>query len=283
MQTLPQEKSQQKQPTPNPSASKEISSVLGTIMPGSSSKAKANALLGALSQYSSSACKKQSLSEQNTNDSEQKQFSSSTTREEDAPREVRSVCKQSVVSDKQSLPKAPTSLQKSLTSSSDSFGSLEELRRELIASVMKELSMDNDSELSLSVLSEQTDSSEVHEVFKNSGLKIRGIDVDNLKHADGRQMSVYELFKARFQQPEYGKAKIDNKDVVQIVDRFLQQSLTFAGRQFIEHDTSDYRKNAYDLNSDKNFARFKELCEQAGKRTVPNTPAESPGIKDFDC
>lgn len=283
MQTLVQDKSQHQQPTPNLSASKENLSTLGLSIPSSSAKAKASALLGALSQYSTSACKKQSMSEQNTNDSEQKQFSRSSTREEEAPREVRSVCKQSVVSDKQSVSKVPSSLQKSLTSSSDSFGSLEELRRELIASVMKELSMDNQSEVSLSVISEQTDSSEVHEVFKNSGLKIRGIDVDNLKHADGKPMSVYELFKARFQQPEYGKAKIDNKDVVQIVDRFLQQSLTFAGKQFIENDTSDYRKNAYDLNSDKNFARFKELCQQAGKRPTTCAPTETPGIKDFDC
>lgn len=280
MQTLVQQNSQIKNVTPNPSASKANPGFLNASIPGSSSKAKASAFLGALSQYSTSACKKQSLSDQQTNDSEHKHSSSSAKRDE-LPREVRSVCKQSDLSDKQSLPKPPASLQKSMTSSTDSFGSLEELRRELIASVMKELSLENDSEISQSVLSEQTDSSEVHEVFKNSGLKIRGIDVDSLQHADGRQMSVYELFKARFQQPEYGKPKIDNKDVVELVDRFLQQGPTAAGRQFVLHDNSDYRKNAYDLTKDPHFERFRLFCQQQlSKQTAV---AQTAAIGDFDA
>lgn len=277
---------QQSPSTQTPTKPSATLSASKSLLPSSASKAKTHALLGALSQHSKSSCKKPGLSEQDTNESMLKTPVTLSSVDRQDAKTVSSLGKETVTDDtgKNDGKKYCSSAQKSLGSSSDSFGSLEELRKELIASVMKELSLENDSQLSLSTVSERTDSSEVHEVFKNSGLKVRGIDVENLLDADGNKLSIYNLFKARFQQPEYGKAKITNTEVVQVVDRFLQQTMNTTGRQFIANDENDYRKNAYDLSKDKNFSRFRELWEfntkKQASRAVEATPMST--IQDFD-
>ena len=279
---------QQIQPsTTTPMKDHETTSASKSMLSCSSSKVKTNALLGALLHHSKSSCKKQGVSEQDTNDSIQKGSASLASETKPDNKSVSSLVKPSV---KENLPQQPdskkycSSAQKSLGSSSDSFGSLEELRKELISSVMKALSMDNDSELSLSSISGQTDSTEVHEVFRNGRLNVRGIDLENMLDAEGKTFSVYDLFKARFQQPEYGKAKITNTDVVKIVDGLFQQATTATGLQFIAQNECDYRKHGYDLSKDKNFCRFKELWERNEKRQVPepNEPTGATTIQDFD-
>jgi hypothetical protein len=265
------------------SSAKILSGVQSTeksMISCASSKSKANALLGALAQYSKSSCKKHHISEQDTAGSLQKDMCF-----EDEPNQPETI--KSLVTQKEPANiqvKFSASAQKSSSSSlgdsSNSFGSLDELRKELIASVMKELSLDMETS---SVLSEQTDSSETHEVFKNSALKIRGIDLDNLEDADGKKISIYNLFKARFQQPEYGKARISNQEVVQVVDNLLQKTLTASGRNFIQFDSSDYRKDSYDLAKDKNFTNFQEYWQHAPRRqAAPKQPAKQETIQDFD-
>jgi hypothetical protein len=265
------------------STGKELQGVQSTgksIVSCSSSKSKANALLGVLAQYSKSSCKKAQISQQDTAGSLQKD--TSFDGEANEPETIKSLVAQKESNQIQT--KFSASAQKSsgssLGDSSNSFGSLDELRKELIASVMKELSLDMETS---SVISEQTDSSETHEVFKNSGLKIRGIDLDVLEDADGNKISIYNLFKARFQQPEYGKARIDNREVVQVVDNLLQKTLTASGRNFIQYDSSDYRKDSYDLAKDKNFANFQEFWQHAPRRqAAPKQPAKAEMIQDFD-
>lgn len=166
-------------------------------------------------------------------------------------------------------------------SSSDSFGSLgslAELGREIFNSVMRKMDKESDPGQDLSSISGQTDSSEVHSVFKNSGLKIRGIDVDNLTTKDGKKLDIYHLFKARFQLYDTGKTKISNSDVVGTVHMLTGRPYDQTAANFIrEGDRADYRKNMYDPKKDANYTKFQELWSQVNK-TRQNQPMLPPTL-----
>lgn len=168
-----------------------------------------------------------------------------------------------------------------MDSSSDSFcslGSLAELGREIMDSLIKKMDK-SDTEQDASSISEQTESSEVHSVYKNSGLKVRGIDVDNLVTKDGKKFDIYHLFKARYQLYDTGKTKISNSDVVGAVNMLTGKQLNKEAINFLrEGDNADYRKNTYDAKNDSNYTKFQELWKQVNQ-TKQNQPVLPPTLK----
>lgn len=165
-------------------------------------------------------------------------------------------------------------------------GSLAKLRQELLDSVYKNICMSNETPVS-SNPSDQTDSEEVYSIFKNSGLKIRGIDLDNLVTKNGQKFDFYQLFKARFQMYDTGKARIDNHEVVQLVRQILGKELTDSARKFMCCDNSDYRKGAFKPERDSNYKEFanvwrehKDLQDKRPKAKI--LPPSLQNIQNFE-
>ena len=154
---------------------------------------------------------------------------------------------------------------KSTADSWDSFGSLEELRQELIQSVYKNLKFDS-AKAESDVASDYTDNTEVHDVFRDSGLKVRGIDVDNLLTKDGRHFNIYHLYKARFQLWDSGRDRIENEEVVKFVHQAIDPSKPGDDAMHFLFCGTDYRKNAFNPSADPNAKKFKELWENTSGR-----------------
>lgn len=129
-----------------------------------------------------------------------------------------------------------------------SIGSLGDLERELIDSLLRQ-----EPEPTLSS-SDVTEGSEFHSVYGNSELRIRGIDVENLKDRNGKDFDVFNLFKARFQQYSDGKHSIDNKDVVRLLGRLMKNKNNNEVRSFLVEGEKDY-KAGYEPK-DTNFRNF---------------------------
>jgi len=147
--------------------------------------------------------------------------------------------------------------------SDGSWGSLAEMRREMILSIYKNITMESDA--MESTASDQTDSSEVYSVFKNSGLKIRGIDLDNMVTKDGKKFNMYQLYKARFQQLNPGN--IRNDEVINFVNMLTGEGMTDSARRFV-YDPTDYRRDGYKAEKDPNFKDFEQLWKQTNKPRV---------------
>ena len=158
-------------------------------------------------------------------------------------------------------------IDQSLSSSSNSFGSLEDLRRELLNSIYKNMKQDN-STLTKSQTTEQTENTDYHSVFHNSGLRIRGIDVDNMQTQDGKELNIYQLFKARYQLFEQKGANIRNEDVVMAVNTWLQKPMSYSAQKFLKFDHTDYRPQGYKPTDDKNFQRFNQIWAQNKLQTL---------------
>lgn len=74
-----------------------------------------------------------------------------------------------------------------------SIGSLMEFKDEIIKTIKCSIK-DDESETSSTL----TDATEFYSVYENSDLRVRGIDIENLKDHKGKKFGIYDLFKARF-------------------------------------------------------------------------------------